>query len=154
MVTRLDRLARSTRDLLNILAAITGKQAGFRSLGDTWADTTTPHGRLMLTVLGGLAEFERDLIRTRTGEGRARAKARGVKLGRKPKLTLHQKREAIARRERGDETLAEIGRSYNVAAGRFRGYLDSTRECKKPFFDIFQCSARAANRKRRPVTAY
>src|SRR3954470_24497523 len=115
MVTRLDRLARSTRDLLNILAAITGKQAGFRSLGDTWADTTTPHGRLMLTVLGGLAEFERDLIRTRTGEGRARAKARGVKLGRKPKLTLHQKREAIARRERGDETLAEIGRSYNVS---------------------------------------
>jgi DNA invertase Pin-like site-specific DNA recombinase len=115
MVTRLDRLARSTRDLLNMLAAITGKQAGFRSLGDTWADTTTPHGRLMLTVLGGLAEFERDLIRTRTGEGRARAKARGVKLGRKPKLTLHQKREAIARRERGDETLAEIGRSYNVS---------------------------------------
>ena len=69
----------------------------------------------MLTVLGGLAEFERDLIRTRTGEGRARAKARGVKLGRKPKLTPHQKREAIARRERGDETLVEIGRSYNVS---------------------------------------
>jgi DNA invertase Pin-like site-specific DNA recombinase len=80
-VTRLDRLARSTRDLLNILAAITGQQAGFRSLGDTWADTTTPHGRLMLTVLGGLAEFERELIRARTGEGRARAKARDVKLG-------------------------------------------------------------------------
>jgi DNA invertase Pin-like site-specific DNA recombinase len=74
--TRLDRLARSTRDLLNTLAAITGKQAGFRSLGDTWADTTTPHGRLMLTVLGGLAEFESELIRARTGEGRARAKAR------------------------------------------------------------------------------
>jgi DNA invertase Pin-like site-specific DNA recombinase len=114
-VTRLDRLARSTRDLLNMLAAITGKQAGFRSLSDTWADTTTPHGRLMLTVLGGLAEFERDLIRTRTREGRARAKARGVKLGRKPKLTPHQKRKAIARRERGDETLAEIGRSYNIS---------------------------------------
>src|SRR4051812_17804415 len=110
MVTRLDRLARSTRDLLNTLAAIADRKAGFRSLGDTWADTTTSHGRLMLTVLGGLAEFERDLIRTRTGEGRTRAKARGVKLGRKPKLTLHQKREAIARRERGDETLAEIGR--------------------------------------------
>src|SRR3954468_15152802 len=110
-VTRLDRLARSTRDLLNTLAAITAKGAGFRSLGDGWADTTTPHGRLMLTVLGGLAEFERDLIRTRTGEGRARARARGVKLGRPPKLTPHQIREAIARRERGDETLAEIGRS-------------------------------------------
>src|SRR6478736_1408267 len=114
-VTRLDRLARSTRDLLNTLAAITAKKAGFRSLGDTWADTTTSHGRLMLTVLGGLAEFERDLIRTRTGEGPERAKARGVKLGRKPKLTPHQRREAIARRERGDETLAEIGRSYNVS---------------------------------------
>src|SRR6266481_3665978 len=67
MVTRLDRLARSTRDLLNTLATITEKKAGFRSLADTWADTTTPHGRLMLTVLGGLAEFERELIRTRTG---------------------------------------------------------------------------------------
>jgi hypothetical protein len=76
MVTRLDRLARSTRDLLNTLAVITDKQAGFKSLGDTWADTTTSHGRLMLTVLGGLAEFERDLIRARTGEGRARAVAR------------------------------------------------------------------------------
>ena len=74
MVTRLDRLARSTRDLLNILDTVTKAGAGFRSLGDTWADTTTAHGRLMLTVLGGLAEFERDLIRIRTGEGRARAK--------------------------------------------------------------------------------
>jgi DNA invertase Pin-like site-specific DNA recombinase len=114
MVTRLDRLARSTRDLLNVLATITGKRAGFRSLGDRWADTTTSHGRLMLTVLGGLAEFERDLIRSRTSEGRERAKARGVKLGRKPKLTDHQKREAIKRREQG-ETLADIGRSYNVS---------------------------------------
>jgi DNA invertase Pin-like site-specific DNA recombinase len=62
-VTRLDRLARSTRDLLNTLATITDRKAGFRSLGDTWADTTTAHGRLMLTVLGGLAEFERELMR-------------------------------------------------------------------------------------------
>jgi DNA invertase Pin-like site-specific DNA recombinase len=115
MVTRLDRLARSTRDLLNTLAAITGKKAGFRSLSDTWADTTTSHGRLMLTVLGGLAEFERDLICARTGEGRARAVARGVKMGRKPKLTPHQQKEAIKRRDHGDETLAEIGRSYNVS---------------------------------------
>src|SRR5271167_1479141 len=113
-VTRLDRLARSTRDLLNTLAAITAKKAGFKSLGDTWADTTTSHGRLMLTVLGGLAEFERDLIRSRTGEGRARAKARGVKMGRKPKLTDHQKAEAIKRRNEG-ETLADIARSYNVS---------------------------------------
>jgi DNA invertase Pin-like site-specific DNA recombinase len=77
VVTRLDRLARSTRDLLNILGTIAEKGAGFKSLRDAWADTTTPHGRLMLTVLGGLAEFERELIRTRTGEGRERAKARG-----------------------------------------------------------------------------
>jgi DNA invertase Pin-like site-specific DNA recombinase len=116
MVTRLDRLARSTRDLLNVLATITAKKAGFRSLGDTWADTTTSHGRLMLTVLGGLAEFERDLIRARTGEGRERAKARGVKMGRPPKLTPHQQKEAIKRREQGDESLTEIGRSYNVSA--------------------------------------
>ena len=115
IVTRLDRLARSTRDLLNTLATITAKGAGFRSINDTWADTTTAHGRLMLTVLGGLAEFERELIRARTGEGRERAKANGVKMGRKPKLTDHQKREAIRRRDHGDETLAEIGRSYNVS---------------------------------------
>jgi DNA invertase Pin-like site-specific DNA recombinase len=115
-VTRLDRLARSIRDLLNTLAAITGKKAGFRSLSDTWADTTTSHGRLMLTVLGGLAEFERDLIRARTGEGRARAVARGQRMGRPPKLTAHQQKEAIKRRERGEESLTEIGRSYNVSA--------------------------------------
>jgi DNA invertase Pin-like site-specific DNA recombinase len=114
LVTRLDRLARSTRDLLNTLAAVTGRKARFRSLSDAWADTTTPHGRLMLTVLGGLAEFERELIRTRTGEGRARAKARGVKLGRTPKLTHHQQQEARARRDRG-EALTEIARSYNVS---------------------------------------
>jgi len=113
MVTRLDRLARSTRDLLNALAAITERKAGFRSLGDAWADTTTSHGRLMLTVLGGLAEFERDLIRARTAEGRQRAKTRGVKLGRRPKLTPHQQQEAIKRKENG-EPVRDIARSYNV----------------------------------------
>jgi DNA invertase Pin-like site-specific DNA recombinase len=113
IVTRLDRLARSTRDLLNVLAKIGEQGAGFRSLGDAWADTTTPHGRLMLTVLGGLAEFERELIRARTGEGRARAVAKGVKLGRSPKLTPHQQREALARREAG-ETVTDIARTYNV----------------------------------------
>ena len=112
-VTRLDRLARSTRDLLNTLGTIADRKAGFRSLGDTWADTTTSHGRLMLTVLGGLAEFERDLIRSRTGEGRARAKERGVKMGRKPKLTLHQRADVIRRKANG-EAVREIARSYNV----------------------------------------
>ena len=83
---------------------------GFKSLRDSWADTTTAHGRLMLTVLGGLAEFERELIRTRTGEGRER--------GRKPKLSPHQQREALARREAG-EVLTDIARTYNVIAARF-----------------------------------
>jgi DNA invertase Pin-like site-specific DNA recombinase len=114
LVTRLDRLARSTRDLLNVLATIAERGAGFRSIADAWADTTTPHGRLMLTVLGGLAEFERELIRARTDDGRMRAQARGVRFGRRPKLTAHQVAEAIARREAG-EGLVEIGRSYNVS---------------------------------------
>jgi DNA invertase Pin-like site-specific DNA recombinase len=114
LVTRLDRLARSTRDLLNVLATIAERGAGFRSIADAWADTTTPHGRLMLTVLGGLAEFERELIRARTDDGRKRAQARGVRFGRRPKLTAHQVAEALARREAG-EGLAEIGRSYNVS---------------------------------------
>jgi DNA invertase Pin-like site-specific DNA recombinase len=115
MVTRLDRLAQSTRDLLNTLAAIDDRNAGFRSLADAWADTTTPHGRLMLTVLGGLAEFEKELIRARAAEGRARAKARGVEMGRKPKLTEHQKREAIRRCDRDGEPVREIARSFNVS---------------------------------------
>ena len=114
IVTRLDRLARSTRDLLNTLAQIADKRAAFRSLADAWADTTTPHGRLMLTVLGGLAEFERELIRARTSEGRERAAARGVHMGRPSKLTLHQKKEAIKRRDAGEPT-REIARMFNVS---------------------------------------
>jgi DNA invertase Pin-like site-specific DNA recombinase len=74
----------------------------------------TPHGQLMLTVLRGLAEFEREVIRARTGEGRARAKARGVQMGRPPKLTPHQRQEAMARREAG-ESLSDIARTYGVA---------------------------------------
>jgi DNA invertase Pin-like site-specific DNA recombinase len=115
MVTRLDRLARSTRDLLNTMAFIADRRAGFRSLGDAWADTTTAHGRLMLAVLGGLAEFERELIAARTGEGRERAKARGVKMGPKFKLTPHQQREAIRRRDVKGEPVREIARTFNVS---------------------------------------
>jgi DNA invertase Pin-like site-specific DNA recombinase len=114
VVTRLDRLARSTRDLLNLLGAVADKGAEFKSLRDSWADTTTAHGRLIVTVLGGLAEFERELIRSRTGEGRQCAMAKGVIMGRRPKLTVHQRREAIARRDAG-EVLEDIGRSYNVS---------------------------------------
>jgi DNA invertase Pin-like site-specific DNA recombinase len=123
VVTRLDRLARSTRDLLNVIAAVAERGAGFKSLKDAWADTTSAHGRLMLTVLGGLAEFERELIRARTGEGRKRAKERGVRFGRPRKLTPHQRQEAIQRLAAG-ETQADVARTYNVDAttiGRLLG---------------------------------
>ncbi|MFL6797469.1 MAG: recombinase family protein [Xanthobacteraceae bacterium] len=113
LVTRLDRLARSTRDLLNVLDLVTKAGAGFKSLADNWADTTTPHGRLMLTVLGGLAEFERSLILARTSDGRQRAKERGVKFGRPAKLTLHQRREAVQRASNG-ESQADIARLLGV----------------------------------------
>ena len=115
LVTRLDRLARSTRDLLNTLDTIAKAGAGFRSLGDAWADTTTPHGRLMLTVLGGLAEFERELIRARTSEGRERAKARGVHMGRPPKLTAHQKKDALKDLANGTASQADLARRFNVS---------------------------------------
>src|SRR5262245_36373456 len=113
VVTRSDRLARSTRDLLNVIAAIADRGAGFKSLKDAWADTTSAHGRLMLTVLGGLAEFERELIRARTGEGLKRAKERGVRFGRPRKMTPHQRQEAIQRLAAG-ETQADVARTYNV----------------------------------------
>jgi DNA invertase Pin-like site-specific DNA recombinase len=106
-------LARSTRDLLNIVAELTERGAGFRSLRDAWADSTTPHGKLMLTVLGGLAEFERSLIVARTSDGRKRARDRGVRFGRPRKLTAHQRQEAVRRLNAG-ETQMDIARSYNV----------------------------------------
>lgn len=114
VVTRIDRLARSTFDLFAIVKSIVDHKAQFRSLAEPWADTATATGRLMIAVLGGLADVERDLIRTRTAEGRQRAKARGVRLGRKPKLTSQQRHEALARRAAG-ETLMDIARSYNVS---------------------------------------
>lgn len=115
LVTRLDRLARSTRDLLNTLDAIGKQGAAFRSLGDPWADTTTPHGRLMVTVLAGLAEFERSLIAARTTEGRARAKAKGKRMGRKPTLSAFQQKEALAAFAAGELTQADIARRYGVS---------------------------------------
>jgi DNA invertase Pin-like site-specific DNA recombinase len=114
LVTRLDRLARSTRDLLNILDAISKAGAKFKSLADAWADTSTMHGELMITILAGLATFERHLIKARTDEGRRRAQARGVRFGRRLKLTRYQIGEALARREAG-EALTDIGRSYGVS---------------------------------------
>ena len=114
LVTRLDRLARSTRDLLNVLDDLAKPDAAFRTLADSWADTTTPHGRLMLTVLGGLAEFERELIRARTGEGRKRAKAMGVSFGRPKLLSPFQQQEAMRRRLQG-EPLCIVAACYAVS---------------------------------------
>jgi DNA invertase Pin-like site-specific DNA recombinase len=114
LVTRLDRLARSTRDLLNVLASISDKSAGFKSLADPMIDTTSPHGKLIIAVLGALAEFERSMILSRTSDGRKRAMDRGVRFGRKPKLSQFQMAEALSRRANG-EALADIGRSYGVS---------------------------------------
>jgi DNA invertase Pin-like site-specific DNA recombinase len=114
MVTRIDRLARSTFDLFAIVKRIVDAKAQFRSLAEPWADSTSSTGRLMLAVLGGLADVERDLIRTRTAEGRSRAKARGKHMGRPPSLTPEQQKEAIRRRSQG-ATLDELARSYNVS---------------------------------------
>src|SRR6478609_5367601 len=113
-VTRIDRLARSTFDLFAIVKQIVDAKGQFRSLAEPWADTATSTGRLMIAVLGGLADVERDLIRTRTAEGRSRAKARGQHMGGPPKLTDVQKAEARQRRAEG-ATLNELARSYNVA---------------------------------------
>jgi DNA invertase Pin-like site-specific DNA recombinase len=114
IVTQLDRLARSTIETLNMLDEITAKGAGFRSLGDAWADTTTAQGRLIVTFISGFAEFERSLIKRRTSEGIARARERGVKFGPKFKLDAHQQHEAITRRKNG-EVIADIARSYRVS---------------------------------------
>ena len=111
-VTRIDRLARSTFDLFGIIKRIVDAKGQFRPLAEPWADTGT--GRLMLAVLGGLADVERDLIRTRTAEGRSRAKARGKHMGRPPSLTPAQQTEATGRRAQG-ATLEELARSYNVS---------------------------------------
>jgi DNA invertase Pin-like site-specific DNA recombinase len=113
-VTRIDRLARSTFDLFGIVKRIVDAKAQFRSLAEPWADSTSSTGRLMLAVLGGLADVERDLIRTRTAEGRSRAKAQGKRMGRPPSLTPAQQKEAIRRRAQG-ATLEELARSYNVS---------------------------------------
>ena len=113
VVTKLDRLGRSTRELLDLIERIGKAGASFRSLGDPLWDTGSAQGRLLSTLLAAIAEFERELIRERTGDGRKRAMAAGVKFGRKPKLSVFQRLEALKRRAKG-ETLAEIARSYAV----------------------------------------
>jgi DNA invertase Pin-like site-specific DNA recombinase len=113
VVTKLDRLGRSTRELLDLIEQIGAAGAAFRSLGDPLFDTTSSQGRLLLAVLAAIASFERDLIRERTSEGRKRAMAEGRRFGRKRKLTPHQRAEALKRRAAG-ETLASIAKSYAV----------------------------------------
>lgn len=115
LVTRLDRLARSMRDLLNILDGVAKAGATFKSVADAWCDTTTPHGRLMLTVLGGLAEFERSLILARTKAGIVQARKDGVRFGPPPKLTPHQREEAMTRLAAGERP-RQIAKSYAVHA--------------------------------------
>lgn len=115
IVSRLDRLARSTRDLLDILAALAARGAAFRSLAESWADTTTSRGRLMVPILDGLAAFERELIRIRTAEGRTRATARGVHMGRPSKLTPMQRREGLQMLANGTATQADLVRRFKVS---------------------------------------
>lgn len=114
LVTRIDRLARSTFDLFAIVRRIVDAKAQFRSLAEPWADTATSTGRLMLAVLGGLADVERDLIRTRTAEGRARAKERGQVMGRRSSLSPQQKQEVRERLADGAQ-LADLARTFNVS---------------------------------------
>jgi DNA invertase Pin-like site-specific DNA recombinase len=118
-VTRIDRLARSTFDLFAIVKRIVDAKAQFRSLAEPWADSTSSTGRLMLAVLGGLADVERDLIRTRTAEGRSRAKAQGKAMGRPPSLTPAQMKEAARRRAQG-ATLQELADSYDRSISTMR----------------------------------
>src|SRR6478736_1975174 len=113
VVTKLDRLGRSTRELLDLIDRISKARASFRSLGDPLWDTGSSQGRLLSTMLAAISEFERELIRERTGDGRKRAMAAGVKFGRKPKLSNFQRAEAIKRRNTG-ERLADIAKSYAV----------------------------------------
>lgn len=113
VVYRLDRLARSTRDLLDITEQLKEAEAGLRSLSEPWADTTSPAGRMVLTVFAGIAEFERALIHERTGSGRAAARARGVRFGRPPKLSAEQ--VVVARRLIDEGTaVRETARILNV----------------------------------------
>jgi DNA invertase Pin-like site-specific DNA recombinase len=116
IVTKLDRLGRSTRELLDLLDRIAKAGASFKSLGDPLFDTTSSQGRLLSTLLAAIAEFERELIRERTGEGRKRAMAAGVHFGPKFKLSNYQRAEALKRRATGAETLTAIGQSYGVSA--------------------------------------
>ena len=116
IIPAVDRLSRDTTDLLVIARDLQKAGAGLRSIAEPVVDTTSDFAELVLAMLGVAAKLERRRIKNRTERGRADAKAKGVKFGRKPKLTPHQAREAIQRRDEAGETLRSIGRSYNVSA--------------------------------------
>jgi DNA invertase Pin-like site-specific DNA recombinase len=118
VVSRLDRLARSTRDLLEIAELLKQAEAGLRSLHEPWADTTSPAGRMVLTIFAGMAEFERDLINERTSTGRAHAKARGVRFGRPPKLTGEQIKLGGRLIDEG-RSAREVARMFKVHTATF-----------------------------------
>jgi DNA invertase Pin-like site-specific DNA recombinase len=114
VITKLDRLARSSKDLHNLLHEIEQQGCGFVSLGDTWCDTTSDVGKLVLAIMAGIGEFERSLIRQRCDEGIARARRKGTKFGRKAKLDANQRRK-IAERFAAGETMAELAIEYDIS---------------------------------------
>jgi DNA invertase Pin-like site-specific DNA recombinase len=129
VVTKLDRFARSLRDLLNMVSDLGKRGVGFKSVGDS-IDTTTPAGRLFLSIVGAFAEFEREVIEERTKAGIARARANGIKFGPKHKLTDHQKQE-IRKRLADGETAVALAKSYGVShqtIGRCSPYTELAKE--------------------------
>lgn len=113
VVCKLDRLARSTHHLLEIVETLRGKKATFCSLGEPWADTTSNAGKMIMTIFAGIAEFERDLIRERTSAGRENAKKRGVRFGRPRKLSTEQKELVLKLRDEG-KSVQELAKTFNV----------------------------------------
>src|SRR6185436_3591455 len=134
VVSKLDRLARSSRDLHNILHELQERGCGFVSLGESWCDSTSEVGRLMLTIIGGIAEFERGLIRKRCEEGIERAKAKGVTFGRKRKLDAVMIRAAADRYAKG-ETMAELAEVYGVSEPTIWRALNRKRHAKEARYD-------------------
>jgi DNA invertase Pin-like site-specific DNA recombinase len=113
VVLKLDRLARSTRNLLEIVETISNAGARFQSVSEPWADTTTHAGKMIMTIFAGIAEFERDLIRERTGAGRADAKRRGVRFGR-PKKMNEEQRSLANRLLKEGKSISEVARTFSV----------------------------------------
>lgn len=126
VVTKLDRLARSTVELLRIAAVINEKRAGLQSLDEPWADTTTPAGKMIMTVFGGIAEFERSLILTRTQEGREAAQVRGVAFGRPSKLREDQK-EVVRELVGNGQSISAVARTFNVHPATIYRCLEDNR---------------------------